>query len=225
MHVRLILLLLLVCVAGPTHAETLLRLSETATMMTAPDEIFASMRAEASLPTPAAAQERVNRAMQEAVTAAKAAPGLTVSTGRYNVWRIGPTPQDRAERWQAAQSLELTGADPAILLRVVGDLQQQGLAVSNLGWRLSRQVAQRAYAEATRQALAALRGRIDAAADSLNLRFEQFKEVRLERSGAQLPMLRAMAAAPGAATPPPTAAPEDVATSATAEVDAILQPR
>jgi predicted secreted protein len=212
--------------ANPAGAETLLRLSETATVMAAPDEMFASLRVSAVSPTAAAAQARVNAVMQEALAAAKAVAGLTVSTGRYAVWRAAPTPPDRTERWQAGQTLELSGHDDAALLQLTGELQQKGLATDALGWRLSRETERSLHDKAVGQALGALRGRIDAAAGVLDLRFDQFKEVRIDRPAAQPLMARAMAApamAPGAA--PPNAAPEDVAVSATVEADAVLVAR
>ena len=49
--------------AASAHAETLLRLSETATVMEHPDELDASLRAEATAPNPAQAQRAVNAAM------------------------------------------------------------------------------------------------------------------------------------------------------------------
>jgi predicted secreted protein len=207
-------------------AETLLHLGETATVMAAPDEIAAALRVEATSATAADAQARVNAIMQDALTRARSVAGLAVSTGGYGVWRVGPTAQDRTERWQAGQTLDLSGHDDSALLKLVGELQQKGLAVSSLGWRLSRQAERRAHQEATKQALAALRGRVDEAAALLDLRFEQFKEVRLDGQAAPRPMFRSAPRAMAAgAPPPPSAVPEDVAISATAEADAILQPR
>lgn len=213
--------------SAAAQAETLLHLSETATIMVPPDELAASLRADAILPTAAAAQGRVNEVMRDALAAAHAVPGLTVSTGGYSVWRIAPTPQDKTERWQAGQTLDVSGTDDGAILKLVGRLQQKGLAVGNLGWRLSRHAERKAHQEATRQALSALRGRIDDAAAVLGLRFEQFKAVRLDGPQPQPPMLRAMAApmAMAASGAPPSAAPEEVAVNATAEADVILQPK
>src|SRR5207248_2915811 len=105
------------------------------------------------------------------VASAKKFDGISVATGAYNVWRAGPTAADRNERWQAAQSLELTGKDAEPMLRLVADLQQKGLAQGNLSWRLSREADKRARKDATKHALSALRGRADDAADVLDMRF------------------------------------------------------
>jgi predicted secreted protein len=214
---------------GKAHADdTILRLSETATVMVAPDELVASLRAEAVAPNAQDAQRRVNEMMRDAIAAAKQVAGITVSTGGYNVWRIGATATDRTERWQAGQSLNLSGKDAEAMLKLVGDLQQKGLAQGNLGWRLSRETERAARKEATKQALSGLRGRADEAADILGLKFVSFKEVRLDSVAPppimprQLMAARASVAAPA---PPPTAEAEDMPVTAKAEADVVLKPR
>lgn len=213
--------------AGPVHAETLLRLSETATVTEHPDELDASLRVETSAPSPAQAQRLVNAAMEAALATAKAVAGVTVSTGGYFVWRVGPAPLAPPERWQANQSIELTGHDGAALLKLVGDLQQKGLAVGQLGWRLSDSATRAARAEATRQAITALRGRAEDAAGLLGLRFNSFKEVRLDSARPQPMMPRMMMSAQGvsASAPPPSAEPAAVSVSATADADVVLLPK
>jgi predicted secreted protein len=223
------LLLIAVLLSGATtaRAETLLRLSETATVTQHPDELDASLRVETTASTPAQAQRLVNAAMESALAAAKAVDGVTVSTGGYFVWRVGPTPLAPPEHWQANQSIELTSRDGAALLKLVGELQQKGLAVGQLGWRLSDTASRAAQAEATRKAIAALRGRAEDAAALLNLRFDSFKEVRLDNTHPQPMMPRMMMATEGApsSAPPPSAEPADVTVSATAEADVVLVPK
>jgi predicted secreted protein len=218
---------LLLGLAAPVRAETVLRLAETATVMVHPDLLEATLRAEATAGTAAEAQRQVNTAIAAALERANKTEGVRASTGTYSVWRVGPTPPDRSERWQANQSLLLKGNDGTILLSLVGDLQQKGLAVSALSWQLAPETEKKARAEATRQAITALRGRVDEAASLLGLSFDSFKEVRLDGARPPQPMPRAMmAAAPMAASaPPPTAQAEDIAVTATAAVDAVLVKR
>ncbi len=210
---------------SPARADTLLHLADTETVTVAPDELAASLRAEASSANPADAQQRVNAAMADALAHARKVAGVTVSTGAYSVWHVGPTPQDSSERWQASQSLELTSHDSVALLTLVGTLQHNGLAIGQLGWRLSRAAERKAHDEATRQAIAALRGKAQEAAALLDLRFASFKEVRLD-SAAQVPVPRFVGAMSAmAASAPPNAVAADVPVSATAEADAILLPK
>jgi predicted secreted protein len=203
-------------------AETDLHLADTATVMTAPDEIAATLRAEATNASASDAQAQVNATMQEALSQARKIAGITVSTGGYGVWRAGAS-----DHWQVSQALNLTGHDAAALLSLVGALQQKGMVVSSLGWRLSHAAERQAHQQATKQALTALRGRVDEAAGLLDMRFAQYKQIRLDGAGPQ-PMLRGMAVPMAMSTSsaaPPTIAPEDVPVSATAEADATLLPR
>ena len=210
--------------APPAYAETVLHLAETATVMVAPDEIAATLTAEATSTSASEAQGRVNTAMQAALAQARAVQGVAVSTGAYGVWRTNQP--GRPDSWQVNQTLNLSGHDGPALLTLVGALQQRGLAVGNLGWRLSRATERQAHQAATKQALSALRGRVDEAAALLDLRFDQYKDVRLDGASPQ-PMFRMAApmAARATAAPPPSVAPEDVPVNATAEVDAVLVPR
>jgi uncharacterized protein len=211
--------------APPAFAETLLHLADTETVTVTPDELAASLRVEATSATPADAQQRVNAAMTDALANARKVAGVTAGTGAYTVWHVGPTPQDRTERWQASQSLDLTSRDSVALLTLVGILQHNGLAIGELNWRLSREAERRAHDEATRQALAALRSKAQDAAGLLDLRFDSFKQVRLEGT-AQMPTPRfAGAMAAMAAPAPPNAVAMDVPVSATAEADVILLPK
>jgi predicted secreted protein len=166
--------------------------------------------------------------MRDALEGAKKAAGVTVSTGGYNVWRVGMIPQDRAERWQAGQSINLSGKDAEAMLKLVGDLQQKGFVQSNLGWRLSRETEHAARQNATKQALSGLRGRADDAAEILGLRFASFREVRLD-SVTPLPIIpRPQAFLARAATgsaQPPSAEAEDLPVTASAEADILLKPR
>jgi predicted secreted protein len=210
--------------ASPVSAETLLHLADTETVTVAPDELAASLRAEASSANPADAQQLVNAAMADALAHARKVAGVTVSTGAYAVWHVGPTPQDKTERWQASQSIELSGRDGVALLTLVGAMQHNGLAVGELGWRLSREAERKAHDEATRQAVSALRGKAQEAAGLLDLRFDSFKEVRLDGM-MPVPTPRFVGAMSAMAAAAPSAVAMDVPVSATAEADAILLPK
>jgi uncharacterized protein len=209
---------------SPAHAETLLHLADTETISVAPDELAASLRAEASSANPADAQQHVNAAMADALARAHKVAGITVSTGAYAVWHVGPTQQDSSERWQASQSIELSGHDDVAVLTLVGALQHNGLAVGELGWRLSREAERKAHDEATRQALSALRGKAQEAAGLLDLRFDSFKEVRLD-GVMPVPTPRFVGAMAAMAAAAPSAVAMDVPVSATAEADVILLPK
>ncbi len=219
----LFLAVLLLTAVPALAADTHLHLSESATVTVSPDEIAGFLRAEATAATAAEVQKRVNDQMRDAVAAAKDIPGIAVTTGGYAVWR---TVQNGTDRWQGSQSLSLTATDGAALLKLVGALQQKGLAISGLNWRLAPETARKARLEATQKALSTLRARVDEAAAALDLRFGQFADVRLDSATAQ-PMraMPALAMSSRAAEAPPTAVAEDIPVTASVEADAILLPR
>ncbi len=215
--------LALLASGGAARAETLLRLAETATVMVQPDELAADLAAEASAATPQDAQARVNTAITAALATARGTAGVTVATGRYSVWQVREPPHTAqpAPVWQASQALTLHSADGSATLALVGRLQAQGLAVQSLGWQVSPAASRRASDEARRQALGALRGRAEAAAKLLGLRFEEFRSVDLNPSSAPTPMPRALMAA---AMPAPNAVAEAMPVSATVTAEAALAP-
>ena len=216
--------MLLACVVS-AQAETLLHFAETARVEVAPDEQVATLEAQAEAGTPGEAQQRVNTQIADALDRASATADVVASTGRYNVWRTGPTPQNRAERWQASQQMRLRSNASASLLPLIGTLQQQGLATQQLDWRLSQDAAERARAQAIEQALRAVRRRAEMMASLLDLQFDRFKQVSVaaDRPPIMARALMASAMAGAAPTPPSTQA-EGVTVAATVEVDAILQP-
>lgn len=202
-------------------AETELHIGESAEVTRAPDEVVATLRAEARAGSAAAAQQAVNRAITAAVEKARGVPGVRVSTGGYWTSRV-----DQGRAWQAAQSLTLRGSEASALLDLAGALQEQGLAMAGLHWRLSREATRTAREEASRLALDGLRRRAQAVADQLGLSLVGLKQVRIDapdRGPGPLPM--AMAARSASAAPPPVAIAEDVVVGATVEAVAILRPR
>ena len=213
----------LVALAQSAAAATVLHLSETAHIAVHPDELAASLSLEGTGATPVAAQAQVNAGIAKALEQAKAAQGVTVSTGYYRVWQtVKP-----ANEWHASQQVDLKQkGDGVTLLKLVGTLQGQGLALQQLGWQVAPETARRAQADATKAALGALRGRAEAAADILGLRFVSFRQVNLEPDRPMpAPFPRAMAMTAAAAMPTPSAEAADVDIEATVSADADLEPK
>jgi uncharacterized protein YggE len=200
-------------------AETLLHIVETAEVTRAPDEVVASLRAEARAGTAAAAQEAVNRQVASAVARAQGVPGVRVSTGGYWTGRA-----DEGRSWQAAQTVTLRAPDGAALLELTGALQATGLATAGLQWTLTRDAARAAREEASRLALDALRRRAEAVAGQLGLVLVGLREVRIDAPEAT-PQPRAMAMARATAAAPPVALAEDVVVSAAVSAVVVLRRR
>ena len=209
---------------SPARAETLLHLADTETVTATPDELAASLRAEATSATPADAQQRVNAAIADALAHAQKVAAVTAGTGAYNVWHVGPTPQNNTDRWQASQSLELTSKDSVALLTLVGVLQHNGLAVGELNWRLSRETERKAHDEATRRPSPRCAARHWRRRDCWTCGSNSFKQVRLDSTARCRAALRRCDDCQGGPVPPNAVA-VDVPVSATAEADAILLPK
>lgn len=199
---------------------TLLRLSESAEVTRAPDEVRATLRFEARDATPAGAQAAVNRAMASALEAARGAAGVTASTGAYSTWR-----QEDPARWVAAQALNLRAGNQAALLELVGTLQSRGLALGGIAHGLSRDSARAARQDAASLALEALRRRAEAVAAGIGMRVERIAEINLETAdpGPVRPMM-AQAMARGAPPAPPVAQAEDVVVGASAQAVVVMVP-
>jgi predicted secreted protein len=204
----------------PAVADTILHLDDTETVLAHPDELVATLRVEAIADNAAAAQQAVNRAMAAALTAAGQVAGVTAATQGYTAWQA-----TRPQRWQASQTLMLRSHDGPTLLALVGELQQKGLAMSDLSWQLSPEASRAARDQAMRNALSALRGRAEEAAGLLGLRFEAFQRVSIATPQPMPIMPRAMMAMAAAAPTPPSAQAEDVPVSATVDADAVLVPK
>jgi uncharacterized protein YggE len=224
---RRALILCLLAIALPAHgqpqaglAETILHISESAEVTRAPDEVVATLRAEARAGTAAAAQEAVNRAVAAATARAQAVPAVRVSTGGYWTGRI-----EEGRSWQAAQSVTLRSGDGAALLELAGALQGAGLATTGLQWTLTRDAARAAREEASRLALEALRRRAEAVAAQLGLALVGLREVRIDAPEGPAPRMMAAMAQSERGAAPPVAIAEDVVVSAAVSAVAVLRPR
>lgn len=222
-------------IAAPARsAETILHLNQSMTLAVAPDEMLAILRAEATAPSSAEAQARVNALARAAITAAEPAKDVRLATTGYHVGRVAAAPNDRAGPWRATQTFRLASGDGAALLTLVGALQQKGLAVTAMQWRLSPETERKARQSAARDVLKTLTERTTDAAEALGMAFSHFRAIQLDTEdpggspGGPSPRPMAMsrmADAPAPLAPPPTAQPDDVIITATAQVEAVLVKR
>ena len=194
--------------------NTVLHLSVTGSVPTAPDQLVADMVAQGTSSSAAEAQRRVNALMAEGMRTAQDSSGITARALGYAV-----TPaDDKRSGWTAQQTLELRGADGPALLGLVGRLQEKGFVTAALGWQVSSELRRKAQAEATTIALQELRKQAASAAATLGLNVDHLQDVRLNGPVFQPRMpMQAMAARP---PPPPqaTAAAEEITAEVSADV-------
>ena len=204
-------------------ADTTLQLSVTASITAMPDELVAQLTAAADAPTAGAAQRQVNQMVETALGAAKGLSAVTASTTQYSVWHE----TDPKDVWHASQGIALRSRDGGGLLTLIGTLQQDGLAVGDLGWQLSPVAAERSYEQAMGKAVDLLSARAKMVAGLLHLTMTGFRSVTVgeEPDAGPRPLgaVRMMAMAPSAA-PPPSAKADAVTVSATVSGEADLVP-
>jgi uncharacterized protein YggE len=224
---RFLVLLFPLLAAAPAFAQTALTISATGTASATPDEAVASFTVQASAPAAAAAQAEVNAAMSKALAAARAVPGVTVTTGGYscNQQALYQPNQQIKVVYAASQSLSLTlsaagGVPPARFAALLAQLQQQGLLMNNLGADLSSVAMQTLQQQANADALTQVQAQAAALAAQLHEHVGTMKtlNVSVEQVAPRGPMLE-MAATDAA--PPPQSAPDNITATAsvTAEID------
>ena len=206
----------------PRHAPagTALTLSGTGTVHAAPDQLTATLFAEASAASAAAAQAHVNTLANTAIEAGKAGNFTTVTENYSADHNDG----GKAPAWTARQTIRLTGADGAALLTLVGQLQAKGLALSGLDWSLSPDLRESLMRQAEAAALTDVRQRADAAAKVLGLKVASIRSISLSDRGMPRPMPMMMMARAVSAAVAPEAPAEQQDVSASASATFVLIP-
>jgi predicted secreted protein len=202
---------------------TRLYLQESATREVEQNVLVATVQAHAEAASPAQAQAAVNAAMAAAVERARAAAAIRAATGGYSVYER----RDRDNRpvdWVADQDLRLTSKDPAALLELTGSLQQSGLNLVGLGWQIDDKTRRKVQDELTIAAIATLRQRAQAIAESLDMKVANIDTLRVggAMDGPRPMMMRAEAMADA---PPPTALPDLETIQSQVEAEITLTPR
>jgi uncharacterized protein len=223
--VRHLLAALLLFAAAAANAQTVLTLSESAEREIVQDRLTVSLRAEASAATAAAAQAEINRRMEAAVTRAKTVAGVAVQTG--GAWAHEDRVQGRPVRWRAVATLDLVSSDAASLLALVGGLQETGLAISGMGFDLTREAARAAQDALTEEALARLQVRAARVAAALDRRVAAIAKIRIGETGNAMPQprLAMRAAAMADASPAPVAEPGRTSVRIDVEAEILLEPK
>jgi predicted secreted protein len=235
MRERLVPALILMAVAalplagarGQTPEPTKLVLGETATREVEQDTLVAVVSARAQADAPREAQQQVNTAMAAAIEKAKGMEGIRPSTGGYRVYQEygseGPTGQ-----WIAEQDLRLKSQRVVAMLELVGDLQDDGLLVGDLGYELGPDARRRIEDELTIEAIGALRARAGQIAESMDMGVAGIETVRVGGAMGEppvRPMFRTTMAAEAAQSAPPVALPDLETVSVTVEAEVALARR
>jgi predicted secreted protein len=210
----------------PTSNRSILHLSETAQRDVPRDLLRATLAAEAIDPDAGKVQSEINQRMSAAIARIKQTAGITVETGGYSVYR--ETSDKQPARWHGSQNVTLTSKDFAVLLNLIGALQQQGLVTQSLVPDISREARQSVEDALTDEALTRLKQRADRIAATAGVKLQGIRSLSVGNVNAPLPivrpMMRAMATEVPAPAPPPVAEAGDATVSITATAEFALAP-
>ena len=203
----------------PSHAMTVLHLSQTAERSVIRDLLRIELRVEETGADARSVQAAINRRMAAALDRVKQVQGVRVETGSYNVGE--ERPQNGPTRWRGSQSVILTGKDADSMLKLAGALQSDGLSTSSLTYEVAPETVRGAEEDLTAEALAALDHRAASIADRMHLAVVRFRDVRVgnaETGGRPVPRFAAMAMAA------PVAEPGEATVRVTIEAELLLAP-
>lgn len=229
-----LLALMILTVAGPALGQqaderpedgTRIVLSETAIREVEQDTLVAMLAARGQADEPRDAQSQVNEAIRAALEAVRQIEGVRPATGGYRVYQE----RDRDGEptgWIAEQDVRLTTTEPAPLLDLVGELQDQGLLLRGLVYELSREAREALEDELTDEALTRLRDRAGRVAATLDAEIDRIAVLRLggvDTPPPVMPRMMEMRAAAQESMAPPSALPDLETVSVGIEAEVLLR--
>lgn len=224
-------------IALPPSGTTIINLTVTEQTKLTQDTLNATLTYDIDGPSANDVQDRINKAVAQAVALAKNVPEVKTATGYYNVYtysedqsvdpRTGQ-PVSQTKKWRGSQSVELESMDQAKLLDLAGKIQNLGFTMQGLSYSLSPEKAESVHDDLMQKALKKLTAQARLAQTALGKGSFEILDVSFE--GAQPPVypmfkpMARMAMAADAAVAAPTAAAgeSEVSLSATARV--LLKP-
>jgi predicted secreted protein len=214
-----------ILLAAPAFADppapAVLHLSQTAEKKLTRDILHVELRAEKTGPDAQTVEAAINQLMAKALAQAKQVQGIEVETGSYSVYHV-----ETQSQWTGSEALFLGGSDSDTVLKLAGQLQGQGLLMSNLGYEASPKTVRGAEDELTTQALTELQRRAAAIADQLHTTVAGYRDLNVGNAQTEGgPMPRMMAAPMAASMPAPVAAAGEATVRVTISADILLAPK
>jgi uncharacterized protein len=203
---------------------TRLYLQESASREVEQNVLVATVQAHAEAASPAEAQVDVNEAMAAAIERVRSAAEIRAATGSYSVYERRDQ-DNRPVGWVADQDLRLTSKDPAALLELAGSLQEMGLNLIGLGWQVDDDTRRKVQDELTIKAIATLRQRAQAIAESVDMQVANIDTLRVGAAMEGPRPMMAMRADTMAEAAPPTALPDLETIQSHVEAEITLTPR
>jgi predicted secreted protein len=210
--------------------KTILHLNQAAEHTIARDRLTIDLRTEASGGDPRLVQAEVNRRMKAALDKARAVAAVKAATGNYDTYQTTPTGVDGQPKppaqWHSAQTLSLTARDFNAALTLAGQLQADGLLVSDMRFDVAPETLRAQQHVLTDEALTALTARAGQIAATLGLSVARIESLTvgnaMQPGGGPRPIMMARAATNS--VPAPVAAPGDAMISVSVDADIALLP-
>ncbi len=119
---------------------TILNISATEYTQITQDLIIANMHYESEAQNAKEVQTAINNIMSKVLEKSKRFSNAQLSTSQYSVYKYDY--QDKKQntllsKWKGSQSLSITGRDSESIIKLVGELQDLGLAVDSLNYTIS----------------------------------------------------------------------------------------
>lgn len=154
----------------------------------------------------------INKRMTAAVTRVQGVPTITLETGSYSVTRPYNSQNEKeTDRWRGAQSLSMTSDDFDVVLKMAGELQADGLVMSDMRFFVAPETLKATQDELTTVALRLLRDRTNHVANDLGLKIERYKSINIGNASEEFGETnrrtgKAIATVAGKTAPPAVAA-------------------
>lgn len=249
MRIALLSTLLALGLAFPAHAEpetialpptghSIMNITVTEQMKLAQDTLSASLRYELDGGSANEIQDRINKAVAEAVTEAKAYSDVKTTTGSYYVYvydegqvidpRTGQ-PMSSTKKWRGTQTIDLESSNSTKLLELAGKIQTKGFIMNGMNYSLSREKSESVQDELMQKALKQLGAKAKIAATALGKGGYDIIDVNINGSAppiypvyARASMMAMEKGVADVATPVAAAGESEVSMSVTARV--LLKP-
>jgi len=138
--------------------RTEVQLSQQAERMEARNRILVKLTIEVRGNNTRQIQLDINKRMSAAITKARSNPAITVETGSYSVSRPYDARNEKeAARWRGSQTLSLTSDNFEAALNIAGELQNDGLVLSDMRFFVAPETLKAVQDELTTAALRTLR--------------------------------------------------------------------
>lgn len=179
--------------------HTLVNLSATERQTVNQDLLIAHLRYEARNEDPGALQNDVNEKITAALNQAKNFKNVKASTQSYNVYandeNTGRPGEATRRVWMGQQGLELKSLKADELLKLTGDLQSLGLAMSDLSFTVSPETLEETQSAMLESALGKLKAKAERTAKALGKSSAELLQVNVDNGGfyPQPVMMRGMA--------------------------------